>query len=621
MYTAWQNPGATDVRLDIQGLRALAVLAVIAFHLDKSLLPSGFVGVDMFFVISGFIISSLLLKGGKHVSLSAFYWGRVKRILPAYMVMLIVCALAAAVLFLPPDYQVFKRSLTSALKFTSNEFFANSSGYFHPEAYELPLLHTWSLAIEMQFYLLLPLCFLFLLPSTLKPVFLLLTLAGLAFAQWQLADQLHARDAYFSLIARVPEFMLGALAALHGLGDTWSQRQRSLASLAGLILIILSWVFVPETSFPGLWSLWPCLGVVLVIAGRAEGPATGWLKSGWMVWLGGLSYSLYLWHWPILAFFRYTSHGYNISPALWPLVLAITLLVSWLSWSLIETPARAVALQGRRQALMLLPVAAVVIATLASMQRLNEAIVTPMAAATLRYADPATICHAQRVGECVRGPQQLPPRALVLGDSHAAQLNLAFDTAGQAKGFSAQIITASNCVPIEGFDSERIPTYDRQACADQTHFINDLLPAASTVVVAGMWSRHAASPVFLEALQGFLEKTAHRQQTVIVLAQVPMLRGNPVRSVRFHQLGLPSRIASSAEADEANTVIRQLAARFPHVRFLDYGGSDLFAAKPFHEGQLIYMDHHHLNEAGAAAYGSLLAPELYSTIQAARPSP
>lgn len=621
MSSASLSPAPSDIRLDIQGLRALAVLAVVAFHLDKSLLPSGFVGVDMFFVISGFIISSLLLKSGGQVSLSSFYWGRAKRILPAYVVMLLASALVAAILFLPPDYLAVKRSLSSALKFTSNQFFSNFNGYFHPEAYELPLLHTWSLAIEMQFYLLLPLCFVFLRPSALKPVFLLLTVAGLAFAQWQLADPLSARDAYFSLIARVPEFMLGALAAMYGMGHTWTSRQRTHASHVGLILIVSSWVFIPEAHFPGLWSLWPCLGVVLVIAGRAEGRATTWLKSGWMVWLGGLSYSLYLWHWPILAFLRYVTQRYELAPVLWPVFAGITLLLSWLSWSFIETPARKLSLKDRRLRYVLPLLAAIVIVPLLSMGRLNGAIVNPMTAATLRYADPGTICHAQRVGECLRGAENHPPRALVLGDSHAAQLNRAFDTAGQEKGFSAQVITASNCVPITGFDTDRIPTYDRQPCQDQTRFINGLLPSAHTVIVAGMWSRHVASPIFLDALRVFLQEAARRRQSVIVLAQVPMLQGNPVRSVRFNELGLPTTIASSGEATAANSVMRQLTSAFPNVRFLDYGQSELFAGKPFHDGKLIYMDHHHLNEVGAQAYGHLISPEIYSALQAPMPAP
>jgi len=615
------GPAAPDIRLDIQGLRALAVLAVIAFHLDKSLLPSGFVGVDMFFVISGFIISSLLLRSGGQVSLSSFYWGRAKRILPAYAVTLLASTLIAALVFLPPDYQAFQRSLSSALKFTSNRFFAGTSGYFDPQAHELPLLHTWSLAIEMQFYLLLPLCFVFVRPARLKPVFLLLTAVGLSFAQWRLADPAGARDAYFSLIARMPEFLLGSLAALYGTGNTWTIRRRAIASQLGLALIVSSWLFVPEDHFPGVWSLWPCLGVVLLIAGRAEGRATAWLKSRWMVWLGGMSYSLYLWHWPVLAFLRYVTQAYELTPALWLAFAVLTFLLSWLSWSFIETPARAMSFNRQRLALGVLALGGVTALSPVAFVRVNNSVVVPMPSSTLRYADPTTICHAQMVGECARGAPELAPRAIVLGDSHAAQLNRAFDVAGQDKGFSARVISASNCVPIDGFDMERIPAYDRQPCLDQTQKIKALLPTVRTVIIAGMWSRHATSPIFLGALERFLREVEHRQLQVVVLAQVPMLQGNPVRSVRFMQLGLPTSIASSADADAANQIIHSLTRKFPNTRFLDYRDADLFGTKPFFDGQLMYMDHHHLNELGALAYGHLLAPDIYSALLSPAPPP
>lgn len=604
-----------DIRLDIQGLRALAVLAVLAFHLDKSWLPSGFVGVDMFFVISGFIISSLLLKSEGRISLAGFYWSRVKRIVPAYVVTLLACAVVAAIVFLPPDFALFKRSLSSSLKFTSNHFFSNFNGYFAPDAHELPLLHTWSLAIEMQFYLLLPLCFVLLRRSTLTPLFLLLIVAGLAFAQWQLADPVSSRDAYYSLIARMPEFLLGSLMALHGVGNGWTARQRAGASLLGLVLMLSSWVFIPEQHFPGLWSLWPCLGVMLVIAGRAEGLATAWLKSPGMVWLGGLSFSLYLWHWPVLAFLRYITQAYELAPMLWLAFAAITLLLSWLSWSFIETPARQLQFSRQRWPRWLLLGATVVAIPLMTFNRLNASIVHPMTLSTLRYADPSQICHERKVGDCLRGVPGAPPLALVLGDSHAAQLNQAFDVAGREKGFAVQVVSASNCVPIDGFDVDRIPVYDRQPCQDQTRIVNALRPAVHTVIVAGMWSRHANSPQFLKSLEAFLQETARQNQSVIVLAQIPMLQGNPVRSVRFSQLGLNAPIASSADAEAANAAIQQLSRPFPHARFLNYGGTDFFRTKPFHDNQLIYMDHHHLNEVGSQAYGRLFAAEIYSALQ------
>nr|WP_302476414.1 acyltransferase [Pseudomonas asiatica] len=146
-----------DMRLDVQGLRAVAVLAVLAYHMNSTWLPAGFVGVDVFFVISGFIITALLTEPGQKIHLAAFYLNRIKRIVPAYAVMLALVSVVSSMLFLTADFEFFHQSLKSAAIFASNLYFADFGSYFAPRAEELPLLHTWSLAIEMQFYLFFPL--------------------------------------------------------------------------------------------------------------------------------------------------------------------------------------------------------------------------------------------------------------------------------------------------------------------------------------------------------------------------------------------------------------------------------------------------------------------------------
>lgn len=146
------------MRLDVQGLRAVAVLAVLAYHMNSTWLPAGFVGVDVFFVISGFIITALLTEPGQKIHLAAFYLNRIKRIVPAYAVMLALVSVVSSMLFLTADFEFFHQSLKSAAIFASNLYFADFGSYFAPRAEELPLLHTWSLAIEMQFYLFFPSC-------------------------------------------------------------------------------------------------------------------------------------------------------------------------------------------------------------------------------------------------------------------------------------------------------------------------------------------------------------------------------------------------------------------------------------------------------------------------------
>ena len=208
------------IRRDIQGLRALAVLAVMIFHLNPAWLPGGFVGVDIFFVISGFLLTEILLvkkqEGGVTFRIVAgFYTARARRIAPAYYAMLLLVALAAAIFFIPSDFATFRDSFSSAGLFRSNQFFANYGDYFATQSHEQPLLHTWSLAVELQFYLLVP--FLILIPSGrwLPLVLVAFLIFFTLVAQYRLEFSGQEGAVYYSLSARIPEFIAGSLAAVY----------------------------------------------------------------------------------------------------------------------------------------------------------------------------------------------------------------------------------------------------------------------------------------------------------------------------------------------------------------------------------------------------------------------
>lgn len=208
-------------RRDIQGLRAIAVLLVMLFHFNPAWLPGGFVGVDVFLVISGYLIVSILLeKKSKPAyrlsnTLRYFYLSRVKRIAPAYFAMLIVVSLLAAVLFLPSDLAIYKQGLKQAALFNSNNYFSGFGDYFAPHNHEQPLLHTWSLAVEIQFYLLAPLLVLLLPSKLLKWLFAALLICLTAVAEYRLRILGIEQATYYSLYARLPEFLAGGLLAMY----------------------------------------------------------------------------------------------------------------------------------------------------------------------------------------------------------------------------------------------------------------------------------------------------------------------------------------------------------------------------------------------------------------------
>lgn len=595
------------IRLDVQGLRAVAVLAVFAFHSNSAWLSAGFVGVDIFFVISGFIITALLVERSESINLLAFYGSRIKRILPAYFVMLVVVALVSAILLLPADFDFFFKSFKSASLFSSNNYFAEFGSYFAPRVEELPLLHTWSLAIEMQFYLIFPLFIVCLPRRWLVPAFVLLAAALYIWSGFQALDDKSGKF-YFSLSARIPEFLMGALVALTMKGRDLPLLLASIYGLLGALLITFSAVAIDKQSFPGFWSVLPCLGAVLVIAAR-RGPVNSLLASAPMVWIGGVSYSLYLWHWPILAFVRYYTGQYELTLTWLVACIICSFLFAWLSCRFIETPIRKV--NGLRQHwLKLTGVAICFVVVVALARQMNGWLVEPLPLEMTRYAPPEQICHGVQVGSCKRGSADVEPSVLVLGDSHAAQLNLFFDELGNITHTAYRVLTGSSCVPIPGFDVERLPGWAQKACTSQIEAVVAELPTARRIIIAGMWQYQMQSPAFVDALQRFLAQSAAAHKQVLVLAQVPMFDTDVMRVRRFTELGLPAPLIFNKEWNVANQKVEAAAKGLQGVHFLNFSESSFFEQAPYLQGALIYRDSHHLNEVGARLYGRFAATHL-----------
>lgn len=593
-------------RGDVQGLRAIAVLAVIIFHAQRSWLPAGFIGVDIFFVISGFLISSIIIEREKAFSWRGFYWQRVKRIVPVYIVMLAIVTCVSSVLFIHSDFSYFKKSLVSASFFLSNQYFSSFGSYFAPGAHELPLLHTWSLAIEMQFYVFLPALILWTPRKWLGLLLGGMCVTFFVYAEWALSLPENSKHVYFSLAARVPEFLVGAFIAVAGVGNRWSPRVASVVSVAGLALLGACFVCIDEKHFPGVAAVLPCLATGMLIAAKGS-VVSQVISSRAFVWLGALSYSLYLWHWPVLAFMRYYL-GHDELPGVWLLsFVVITYLLSWASFRWVEEPARrGRGMWGRALGAGAIIIVVALVYTLSS--RVNGSVETPLPVEMTRYASGSEICHGQIVGDCVRGDHAQKPSVLVLGDSHAAQLNEFFAVAGEKNKFSARVITGSSCVPISGFDVERLPEFAQAACRSQISVLAPYVDQARVIVVAAMWQWQAPSPAFITAFSNFLEQTTKRNVRVIVLAQVPMFDVSLLRVRRFEALGLPVRVSEDKEWRQQNAKVAAIVGRYKGAEFVDLSHSKFFADAPYHQGQLIYMDNSHLNEIGARAYGAFAAP-------------
>ncbi len=495
-------------RPEVDGLRALAVLPVILFHAGFSAFSGGYVGVDVFFVISGFLITSIIVNEQRagRFSIVGFYERRARRILPALFVVMAVCLPAAWLLMLPAEAAAFGRSLVAVSLFGSNVLFWRSSGYFDLAAEEKPLLHTWSLGVEEQFYIVFPLllaaCWR-LGPRRLAG--LLLVLAGLSLAASQWALERYALASFFLAPTRAWELLAGALVAL-GCDQAlrfrpvagWPAWLQDLLALAGLVLVLAPvFVYDATTPFPGLAALAPVSGTVLVLVFAQPGTwACRALTLKPVLWLGLISYSAYLWHQPLLAFARLSQPG--VPPA-WLLgtMATLALVLGHLSWRFVEAPFRDRRRWSRRVIFQLSAVGTTAFiaaglawaATKGLPQRWSPQELTLIEPAKTQIEGCPAVDAWLRV--CRLGLDGAPTEVVLLGDSHAYALGTALHERLTRDGLGGALVH-TDCHPIDGvFDSRESNTPAKRAhCAEAHRRLLDFVAQAQVrhSLVAIRWT-------------------------------------------------------------------------------------------------------------------------------------
>ena len=416
----------SDYRADIDGLRAIAVLLVVLGHLGLGP-PGGFVGVDVFFVISGYLITGIVrgeLQNGTF-SFRGFYARRARRILPALVTVCGASLAAGWLLLLPSDFEALGAQVVTALVGLSNFYFALKTGYFDQSADLLPLLHTWSLGVEEQFYLIWPLA-LVLLHKRLRlsrRVFAWLgcgaLLVLLAVAQSIVGN--YPDVSFYVPFTRAWELALGA--ALTYVPRMADRRLVQAAPIAGLGMIAAAaLLYSDNTTFPGAAALLPCLGAALVLLPTSrESAAKRLLALSPLVWIGRISYSLYLWHWPILVFTRHYFHGGSIPQPLSFVLLLAAVAASVLSWKFVEQPFRSRRFGWRSAAAaatVVLLAGVGVLATSGLPSRLSEKGQFIARFSEASQAAPFDSCNLLLPDRCPTEANGRPS-VLLLGDSHA----------------------------------------------------------------------------------------------------------------------------------------------------------------------------------------------------------
>jgi peptidoglycan/LPS O-acetylase OafA/YrhL len=454
-----------EYRADIDGLRAVAILAVLVFHIRPGLLSGGFVGVDVFFVISGFLIAAIIYRdvtGAGGFSLVRFYERRIRRIVPALFVLFLVTWVWALRALLPHDLMEFVKSVRYAIFSVSNFYFLDASkGYFDPEVSRMPMLHTWSLAVEEQFYVVFPLLLMAGHRWLKSRKALVWWIAGLGLVSLGFSEWMVRRDpawAFYLLPFRAWEMLLGAFLALTPLPPVAKWRD-NLAGIAGLALLAGSMVFYDEaTVFPGLSALVPCAGAALVIyAGRNREAVVGRvLGCGPLVGIGLISYSVYLWHWPLIAFGRYS---FGDTPAMGVVVFLMSLLLGFLSWGWVERPFRNGTFLRRKTVFAAWAVASVAFLGAAVVVKKGKGFPEHYPAEVRGYLDDRIWPqHFRSDAEETYEPDLAPvfgntaaiPSVALWGDSHAQSLLPMLDAIAKDKGVAVRGYGMNAQMPMAG---------------------------------------------------------------------------------------------------------------------------------------------------------------------------
>jgi peptidoglycan/LPS O-acetylase OafA/YrhL len=651
-----------NYRPDIEGLRGLAVALVVAYHATPRRFHGGFIGVDVFFVISGYLITGLLLREIEQtgrLSLAGFYARRARRLLPASALVLL-CTILACSLFLSPlqQYRLGDSGTYTALYISNFWFLHQSIDYFAPSIATNPFLHTWSLAVEEQFYLVWPAIVLLGMRGLrsrrgLLAVMVFITLASLAVSVW-LSERL-APVAFFSPFARAWEFAIGGIALLLAPFESRVPRVlRAMGSWLGFAAILVSAVLLKDqVGWRGWHVLLPVLGTAAILHGRVPKISAAWvLELPFMQWTGRVSYVWYLWHWPVLAVVAAMNEEATFSQRIHQIILCVvgSLVLAAITHYLVENPIRFSRYLAPRRVVSLLGVG-LITATTAGTATLWHSSAT-QTAHTLQggrllnapgdpnassKACPAVGLLGSEVVECASGNSSSKITVVLFGDSHAGQWYPAFREIANQRGWQVILIRKPACptaqLSIFSIAMNRPYTECDQWRDAAIERIISLHPAA--VVMANRqlqgFSPGIKGPneTWREGLRKTLETMDSAGVTTILLRDTPSpgfdvpdcMSGDTSWWARHHASGKNPCMLDRAKAlnEGIFRAEQEAAAGLPYVHVLDL--SDLFCngavCPPMKNGLLVYSDESHISEpfarSIASAVGDRLAPLISNT--------
>ncbi len=603
-----------EYRKDIQGLRAIAVLFVWLFHLNSNILPGGFIGVDIFFVVSGFLITSIVLnqKENNKFSFSKFYFSRIRRIVPAYYIFLLAISCLTIYLYIPVDVSEYTRRLFHSIMFNSNNYFASLDNYFGASSSENPLLHTWTLAIEMQFYFVLPFVIILLNKKKSFIFSIILFISLLTYGQYQISignDNLM----YFSLLARSPEFLIGVILSLmlslYKNKITLDKKTQSVLGFLGSIILVVSAVLINENStFPGLLAIIPCLGAILILWNK-DGIINKWLSNKALVYFGELSYSIYLWHWGFLALMRYHTMNYTLTMSQYLIVITLTLICSVLSYYLIENTFRRLKIKSFVLKFSIIPIFLVLgIAVTrfyyipSQSKNYPEYLTTPKPFGLDNYG--------KYTKDIIQGEIASRDTLLLIGNSFGLVMKPFVEHVGKEYNFCFRSVTNTSYPPIPGISDS---VFSNQGEIQKYNMLCDTVLSkavnSKVILISTTFHNKKLTDQYTSALKTLLS-SLRSDQHIILLSGFPILADCEHSEINKDLLRITKSVyLPTAEVKKMDYSFCQpsndllsLIEMNDNIHYLDLSDSSAFKNAPFYNDTIMYYDRFHINYYGAIKY-------------------
>ena len=613
-------------RPEIDGLRAIAVISVIIYHLNENWLSGGFLGVDIFFVISGFLITGIIITEIQQNSFSfkQFYTRRIKRIYPAFITVMALVSLIASAIFIYKDFDQLRKTIELATAFLSNFYLGLTQGYFDLNANENPVLHIWSLAVEEQYYLIFPLILILaykkfreikaLFIITLILFFILLATSFIPANFYK--EVLHQPNIYYLSNLRFPELLVGSLLAIyHNLSASNQASKQAIKQASNVIailstLLLFSCLFLMHNNIafiPGVTLILPCIFTALIIHTTSQNNIIKLcLSNKAIVFIGKISYSLYLYHWIFIAFAYYITGEKQINNQSIAIVTVLTIIFSVLSYYLIEQPIRKSKLNFKQSFLYIYFIPSLLLLGFNLYKR-----------QTIR-AEKEHIEQALPVSN----ENHYPAKVIILGDSHSAHLEAFLNYVGNKEGWKADIFKDKfECSFIVNNKYQLDPNC-QSVWQKDSQYKAIFISAFYDLKMGGQPVPRFRPETFIEPdFKARFKETVKQlamQKPVYVFANNSSVSRSPLRGYLLENYGLEKYlepIRRMGDIDASNKIIHDLVKDIPNVYWVDaqqYLPKDSVMA----EGKLLYGDQDHLTNFGAyymakefSKYQRVMTPE------------